>query len=196
MARAVAAQSVVAQLSFLGQILPIILSGVLAFAAAVYLAVRNSEAEHQRWLRQERHKAYATFHATATNGLVDLKMLHFRLTNKLEDVISAIEDRAQQTSFDLQRPLGSIKMLGPKEVIEAASRVDLELDLIQRDMKARIAGLDFTDPSYRHQATPGPDPDPDPSKLFPAAEAALIEFERRAVKQVRTRPDWRARRAV
>jgi hypothetical protein len=192
MARGLAAQSVIAQTSLLAQILPTVLSGILAFAAAVYLAVRNSEAEHQRWLRQERHKAYTAFLAAANDGLVDLKILRIRLASNLENVGGAIEDRAQQTSYDLQRLFGSIKLLGPQDIVTVASNVVLQLDWKQVDMNAGSESLERTDPSRRYEKIADPPADLDLFTRLLAAEAALEEFERLAIQRIGRR--WTGRR--
>jgi hypothetical protein len=101
------------------QILPTVVGGTFALAAAIYVAVRNSRAEHRRWLRQERLKAYSTFLESANRGLDTINAM----LRRNERDYAAILLRSTQISDDLQRHIGGIVLLGPATVTVAAEAV-------------------------------------------------------------------------
>jgi hypothetical protein len=182
MAIGVVARSLIAQLPLFVQILPTVLSGILTFAAAVYLAVRNSKFEHRRWLRQERHKVYSEFLAIANVGVGDLRALLEK--EKVRKVVDAeFVERAQQTSVDLQQLLGNITLLGPRRVVQAATNVVWGLNWPQLDdIDANIVLEQLAEPYRHHEAVrlggQGV------LKRLENAENALAEFQRVAVEEV------------
>jgi hypothetical protein len=97
------------------QALPAVIGGL----ALIYVAYRTSRAEHRRWLRQERLKAYCTFLEIAAGGLEAIQAQLVALYHGKGNP-EAITRRAEQTNDDLQRPDSSIRLLGPEHVTVAA----------------------------------------------------------------------------
>ncbi len=114
-------------LPLLIQILPVAISGMFTLGAAIYVALRNSRAEHRRWLRQERLKTYSTFLEIASGGLEAIAEMDEAVTERTGGSLKAIQHPAEQTSDELQRPIGAIALLGPKDVTESAGAVRLAL---------------------------------------------------------------------
>ena len=108
------------------QIAPAVV-GILGLLGAVYVAYRNIRAEHLRWLRQERMKAYTEFIAAA-EAAADLLWgmkadldLQTGLSEEGEPPVIRIGRRAQELSAKL--PINAIILLGPDRVADSASRV-------------------------------------------------------------------------
>jgi hypothetical protein len=105
------------------ELLLVVLTGAFGLVAGVSVAVRNSRAEHRRWLRQERLKAYSAYHGIANGGLEAINAMLVAFLHTGQANPQAIVRRAEQTSADLNRPAGSILLLGPEHVSTAAGAV-------------------------------------------------------------------------
>jgi hypothetical protein len=118
-----------------------VVSAVIGGLALVYVAYRTGRAEHQRWLRQERLRAYGAFLEIAADGLEAIYAMLVPLQTS-KGSPQEIVRRAEQTSDDLQRPAGRIRLLGPDHVTEAAGAVRLSLGWSALDTLEAIAELD------------------------------------------------------
>ena len=119
------------------QALPAVIGGL----ALIYVAYRTSRAEHRRWLRQERLKAYCTFLEIAAGGLEAMQALLVAFYHGKGNP-QAIVRRAEQTNDDLQRPVSSIRLLGPEHVTVAAGAVRLSLGWSALDIIEAVGELD------------------------------------------------------
>jgi hypothetical protein len=99
--------------------------GVLALLGAIYVAYLNSRAEHRRWLRQERLKAYSEFVDIANSGIDDIYEMLRTYTEEGKGSSRAIVLRADDTSYKVRHAMGNISLLGPKNIADAALSVAL-----------------------------------------------------------------------
>jgi hypothetical protein len=178
------------------QVLLVILSGLFALFTAAYVAVRNSRAEHRRWLRQERLKAYSTYSEIAMSGLQAIYAMLLDFMHTGEADAQAIVRRAGQTSDDLHRPAGTINLLGPRHVDMAAGTVQHWLQWPVQPVLKAIAELDedgrLTDTPSTDEASDDelPHLEMDGQNLFKlAGEAAkaLGDFNRLAADEIQGR---------
>lgn len=123
--------------------LPTLFGSIIGLAGLAYAASTNSRSEHRRWLRQERLKAYSTFVEVANDGLEAINaMLIDRLQTGQGD-LGAIVRRAEQTSNELQRPVGSIMLLGPQHVSVASGAVRLSFGWSAKALLELLGELDL-----------------------------------------------------
>jgi hypothetical protein len=178
------------------QVLLVILSGLFALFTAVYVAIRNSRAEHRRWLRQERLKAYSSYSEIASSGLeaIDAMLMAFLHTGEAN--AQAIVRRAEQTSADLHRPAGIIRLLGPQHVNTAAGAVRYSLHWSVKTVLKAIAELDedgkLMDPPSTKKSSDDelPKLEADGQNLFKRAQEAseaLHDFNRLAADGIQGR---------
>ncbi|HEV8649555.1 MAG TPA: hypothetical protein VG276_09145 [Actinomycetes bacterium] len=139
-----AVEGVSTQTPLLVQVLPTIVGGILGLAGVVYGAMRGSRAEHRRWLRQERLKVYSEFLEIAHSGLEAVNRLLLESIEGGAGDLNAIVRRADQTSDALQRPTGSIALLGPGGVHLAAGVVRVSLGWSARTLIELLENLDET----------------------------------------------------
>jgi hypothetical protein len=173
------------------EVLLVVLSG----AFAVYVAVRNSRAEHRRWLRQERLKAYSAYHGIANDGLEAINAMLVAFLHTGQANPQAIVRRAEQTSADLNRPAGSILLLGPEHVSSAAGAVRFSLGWSAKVILEAVAELDddgrFCDtPSAESSDAELPKLEVDGHNLFQRAQEvsdALADFNRLAADEIQGR---------
>jgi hypothetical protein len=118
-----------------------VLAAVISGLALIYVAYRTSRAEHRRWLRQERLRAYSTFVEIAAGGLEAIQAMLVALHHGMGNP-DAITRRAEQTSDDLQRPVATIRLLGPERVKVAAGVVRVSLGWSALDTIEAIGQLD------------------------------------------------------
>jgi hypothetical protein len=164
------------------------LVGVLALLGAVYVAYRNSRAEHRRWLRQERLKAYSEFVDIAGTGLDEANELLDQYVEEGKGSSESIQLVADKTSNKLQRPMGNITLLGPEKVVAAAWQVRLsflwselltknllkESDIKVRPDNQRSISLDLFESRVRERL----------KQLSGASFTALSEFKGLAASEL------------
>jgi hypothetical protein len=163
------------------QSLPAVIGGL----ALIYVAYRTSRAEHRRWLRQERLKAYCTFLEIAAGGLeaIQAQLVAFYHGKGNPE---AITRRAEQANDDLQRPVSSIRLLGPERVTVAAGAVRLSLSWSALAIIEAVGELD--DDGKLPDKSPGEEPPVEElSRRVHSASEALNHFDRMAANEVQDR---------
>ena len=121
-----------------------VLLAITSVLGALFVASRIGRAEHRRWLRQERLAAYSSFVATASAGLEAVYAMLVP-SRQGKGNPEAIIRRAEQTTGDLQRPVSSIRLLGPTKVTRAAGTVRLLLGWSALEAIEAITELDNDD---------------------------------------------------
>lgn len=147
--------------------------------------MRNSRAEHRRWLRQERLKAYSAYHGIASDGLEAIHAMLVAFLHPGQANPDAIVRRAEQTSADLHRPAGSILLLGPKHVSTAAGVVRF---LLGWSAKVSLEAMAELDDDGRLPDKPSAEDPPD--EELPNLEANGDSLFRRAQEVSETLADF------
>lgn len=180
MVEGLAAENSGASIPFI-QSLPAVIGGI----ALIYVAYRTSRAEHRRWLRQERLKAYCTFLEIAAEGLeaIQAQLVAFYHGKGNPE---AITRRAEQTNDDLQRPVSSIRLLGPEHVTAAAGAVRLSLSWSALAIIEAVGELDDDGKLPDKPADEEP-PVNELSRRVQSASEALNHFDRMAANEIQDR---------
>jgi hypothetical protein len=177
------------------ELLLVVLTGAFGLVTGVSVVVRNSRAEHRRWLRQERLKAYSAYHGIANGGLEAINAMLVAFLHTGQANPQAIVRRAEQTSADLNRPAGSILLLGPEHVSTAAGAVRFSLGWSAKVPLEAMAELDddgrFRDkPSAEPSDAELPKLEADGHNLFQRTQEvsdALADFNRLAADEIQGR---------
>jgi hypothetical protein len=163
------------------QALPAVIGGL----ALIYVAYRTGRAEHRRWLRQERLKAYCTFFEIPAGGLEAMQALLVAFYHGKGNP-QAIVRRAEQTNDDLQRPVSSIRLLGPEPVTVAAGAVRLSLGWSALDIIEAVGELD-DDGKLPDRAADEESPVDELSRRVQSVSEALNHFDRMAANEIQDR---------